>query len=154
MLHLGFFILIEEAVNVKGKKKKWTKSLNSFHRGRDDPGQNHCLGEEVFAGVVRERMNGVGWPGWTSDPGHQGFGLDGLTEHWTTLDTALLWFLLVHSHEPRAESRHLCFLVLVWALPWVLYPPAFARLQGNQWLSASFCQQSVQGQCLQDKTTG
>lgn len=41
---------------------------------------NHCLEEEVFAGAVREKMNGVGWAGWSSDPGHQG-SLDGLTGH-------------------------------------------------------------------------
>lgn len=36
----------------------------------------------------------------------------------TTLNTALLWFTAMN---PRAQSGHLCFLVLVWALPWVLY---------------------------------
>ncbi|KAF4798219.1 hypothetical protein TURU_068322 [Turdus rufiventris] len=67
------------------------------------PAIKHHLGKEVFAGLVREKMNGVVWVGWTLTLGTWAVRMILLA----MLNTALLWFFWFTAVNPRAVKAPL-----------------------------------------------
>lgn len=71
---------------------------------------NYQLGNEVVAGVVRQKASKARWARWTSNLRQQSclYGLTGPTERCSSSDA--FWFTAT---KLRAESSALCFVVLV-----------------------------------------